>query len=101
VLDVGGRDWDRTSDPCDVNAKATAEKQEEDRSPTAHSSIPPVDRAHRGKAKIKARLIEDLDPGEWELPPKPKWMRWHTYDKHVEKFDCYEGQLDALCLRTL
>ena len=61
----------------------------------------PVDRAHRGKAKIKARLIEDLDPDEWELPPKPKWMRWHTYDKHVEKFDCYEGQLDALCLRTL
>ena len=44
---------------------------------------------------------DDLDPDEWELPPKPKWMRWHTYDKHVEKFDCYEGQLDALCLRTL
>ena len=33
------------------------------------------DRGHAGKAKIKARLIGDLDPEEWELPPKPKWMR--------------------------
>jgi len=23
----GGRDWDRTSDPCDVNAKEEAENQ--------------------------------------------------------------------------
>src|SRR5262245_46081829 len=29
------------------------------------------DRGHAGKAKIKARLIGDLDPEEWELPPKP------------------------------
>jgi hypothetical protein len=61
----------------------------------------PVDRAHRGKAKIKARLIDDLDPDEWALPPKPKWMRWHTYDKQVEKFDHYEGQLNVLCSRAL
>jgi len=61
----------------------------------------PIDRAHRGKAKINARLEGDCDPDEWELPPKPKWMRWHTYDKHVEKFDHYEAQLNALCLRTL
>jgi hypothetical protein len=32
--------------------------------------------AHIGQAKIKARLIADLDPDEWDLPPKPKWMRW-------------------------
>jgi hypothetical protein len=39
-------------------------------------------RAHRGKAKIKSRLIADLDPDEWEFPPKPKWMRWRTYNRY-------------------
>jgi hypothetical protein len=58
----------------------------------------PLDRAHRGKAKIKARLIGDCDPEEWELPPKPKWMRWHTYNRQVDKFDHYERKLEALCL---
>jgi hypothetical protein len=28
-----------------------------------------IDRAHRGQAKIKARLIGNLDPGDWDLPP--------------------------------
>jgi hypothetical protein len=53
-----------------------------------------VDRAHRGQAKIKARLIGDHDPGEWDLPPKPKWMRWRTYQRYVDKYDHYEGVLD-------
>jgi hypothetical protein len=42
-----------------------------------------LDRAHRGQAKIKARLIGDHDPREWDLPPKPKWMRWRTYQRYV------------------
>jgi hypothetical protein len=33
-----------------------------------------TDRAHRGRAKIKARLIGSLDPDDWDLPPKPKWI---------------------------
>ena len=33
-------------------------------------------RAHRGQSKIKARLLAGLDPADWDLPPKPKWMRW-------------------------
>jgi hypothetical protein len=33
-------------------------------------------RAHYGQARIKNRLIANLDPDEWSLPPKPKWMRW-------------------------
>jgi hypothetical protein len=37
------------------------------------------DRGHAGQAKIKARLIGDLDPDDWDLPPKPKWIRWRTY----------------------
>jgi hypothetical protein len=54
----------------------------------------PIDRAHRGKAKIKARLIGSLDPNEWDSPPKPKWMRWHTYNRYVERYDGYEDILN-------
>jgi hypothetical protein len=54
-------------------------------------------RAHRGKGKIKSRLIGDLDPDEWEFPPKPKWMRWPTYSRYEQKFDAYEGILDQGC----
>ena len=48
------------------------------------------DRAWRGKAKVKARLIADLDPEEWDFPPKPKWMRWGTYKQLAERFDVYD-----------
>jgi hypothetical protein len=51
-------------------------------------------RAHRGKAKIKERLIGDCDPEEWDLPPKPKWMRWSTYNRLVDRYDEYEEILD-------
>jgi hypothetical protein len=51
-------------------------------------------RAHIGQAKIKSRLIANIDPDEWDLPPKPKWMRWHTYNRYVERFDKYEAILD-------
>lgn len=60
----------------------------------------PVDRAWRGQARIKSRLIGDGDPDEWDLPPKPKWMRWHTYKREVEKFDRYEELLDRQLLRS-
>ena len=52
------------------------------------------DRACLGKERIKARLIGDLDPDAWDLPPKPKWMRWATYNKYLERFDDYEERLD-------
>jgi hypothetical protein len=45
------------------------------------------DRGHAGKTKIKARLIDDLDPDDRELPPKPKWMRWRTYNRLAERFE--------------
>ena len=51
------------------------------------------DRAYLGKERIKARLIGDLDREDWELPPKPKWMRWATYNRFVERFDDYEEML--------
>lgn len=51
-------------------------------------------RAHMGQAKIKSRLIADLDPDEWDLPPKLKGMRWRTYNRYVERYDAYETILD-------
>ena len=50
------------------------------------------DRGHVGQAKIKARLIGEHDPEEWHLPPKPKWMRWRTYNQLIERFDAYEDK---------
>ena len=55
----------------------------------------PMDRAQLGKERIKRRLIGELDPEEWDLPPKPKWMRWKTYHRYVEQFEKYEATLDA------
>jgi hypothetical protein len=54
-----------------------------------------MDRAYLGMERIKRRLIGDLDPQEWDLPPKPKWMRWKTYRSFVERFERYEAVLDA------
>jgi hypothetical protein len=52
--------------------------------------------AHRGKAKINARLcqIGDFDPDEWDFPPKPKWMRWAVYKRAEIRFDAYDSKLD-------
>src|SRR5262245_61943495 len=55
----------------------------------------PMDRAYLGKERIKRRLIGELDPQEWDLPPKPKWMRWKTYHRYVERFDRYDAAIDA------
>jgi hypothetical protein len=52
------------------------------------------DRAYFGKERIKARLIGDLDPEDWALPPKPKWMKWATYNRYVGRFDEYDERLD-------
>ena len=60
----------------------------------ASQFLDPDNRAHRGKAKIKTRLIGDCDPDEWDLRPKPKWMRWRTYNRFVERFDAYEAILE-------
>jgi hypothetical protein len=61
------------------------------------------DRAHRGKEKIKSRLcsLGGFDPDEWDLPPKPKGMRWKTYNRAVEKFDHYEEILDLGSLERM
>ncbi len=51
-------------------------------------------RADIGEARIKSRLIAGLDPEAWDLPPKPKWMRWATYDRYGKQYEAYEKTLD-------
>lgn len=53
-------------------------------------------RAHRGQAKIRGKLcsLGGFDPEQWDFPPKPKGMRWRTYQRLEERFDRYEAILD-------
>jgi hypothetical protein len=60
-----------------------------------------INRAHLGKSRIKRRLIADLDPDKWDVPPKPKWMRWSTYNRYVERYDKYEAFLNYGCAAAL
>jgi hypothetical protein len=54
-------------------------------------------RAHYGQSKINSRLcsIGKFDPDDWKFPPKPRGMRWKTYNRYEEKFDNYEEILDS------
>ena len=53
-----------------------------------------IARGHQGAATIKSRLcsVGGFDPDEWDLPPKPKWMRWRTYNRMV--VDRYEAMVE-------
>ena len=60
------------------------------------------DRAITAREKVKSRLIGNLNRRDWELPPKPKWMRCHTYERLAEKYRCQQGiinQCMADCVR--
>ena len=56
-----------------------------------------TNRAHAGQARIKARLcsIGGLDPDDWDSPPKPKGMRWQTYNRYERQYDRYDEILDS------
>jgi hypothetical protein len=59
----------------------------------------PIYRALRGKAKIEERLWGFCDMEFWHFPPKPKWMRWRTYNRLEQKFDGYEMVWTSTSLR--
>ena len=61
----------------------------------ASQFLDPIGRAWRTKAKVKTRLLGNEDPNEWDLPPKPKGMRWATYERWVAKYDAAEEALNA------
>jgi hypothetical protein len=63
--------------------------------------LDPIARAWRMQEKIKSRLIGDLNPDEWDLPPKPKWMRWATYNRLEARFDEQEHVKDVQLLKWL
>jgi hypothetical protein len=56
----------------------------------------PFDRAITARQKIKARLIGNLDPRQWKLPPKPKWMRWSTYERWQRSTTSKQGIIDRI-----
>jgi hypothetical protein len=60
----------------------------------ASQFLDPVGRAWHTKSKVKDRLIGDENPEEWDLPPKPKGMRWSTYERWEAKYDRAEEALD-------
>jgi hypothetical protein len=37
---------------------------------------------------------DGLDPEEWDFPPKPKWMRFRTYERWEARFDRQDAILD-------
>jgi hypothetical protein len=59
----------------------------------------PEHRANRGMLKI----VKRLDPGAThnDLPPKPKGMHWHTYERLECRYDVYVSVIDARLLRAL
>ena len=73
---------------------SAADRRGEGKSPTPLNLRTRTIALTSGQAKIKSRLIADLDPDEWDLPPKPKGMRWRTYNRYVERYDAYEAILD-------
>jgi hypothetical protein len=51
-----------------------------------------IDRAHIGRAKLKAKLCSP-NLGDWRIPPKPPKMRWATYDRLIKQYLKYEAAL--------
>ena len=102
----GGRQWyfvcPYTNRPASVlwkppGAQSFASRQKWKRQ-VAYASqfMDRVARGHQGAATIKSRLcsVGGFDPNEWDLPPKPKWMRWRTYNRMVERFDRYQAMVE-------
>jgi hypothetical protein len=58
-------------------------------------------RAWRTKEKVKAQLLGDCDPDEWDLPPRPKGMRQKTYERWEAKYDEAEERLEEECAKAL
>jgi hypothetical protein len=67
----------------------------------ASQFLDPSGRAWRTKAKVKARLLGEADPDEWDLPPRPKRMRQSTYERWEAKYDRAEDQLEQQCALAL
>ncbi len=50
---------------------------------------------NRPHHEVKAALLGEANPDEWDLPRKLKGMRSATYERWVAKYDAAEEMLDA------
>ena len=55
-----------------------------------------LDRALNRRNRMAFKKLKSDDP---DLPRKPKWMRWKTYEKHVAKLDDLEHEMNIAFLR--
>lgn len=59
------------------------------------------DRWLRGKERIKAKVLRAGPPDfrekyeDWDLPPKPPWMRWATYNRLSDRWADLEDKIDG------
>jgi hypothetical protein len=63
----------------------------------ASQSLDPIGRAWHTNAKVKARLLGNADPDEWDLPLRPTGMRWATCEKWEARYNAAEDALDLHC----
>lgn len=65
--------------------------------------LSPTERIWAAKHKLNKRLcrLGGLDADDWDFPPKPKWMRWKTYERWQDKFEKHEDVLDGEILKAV
>jgi hypothetical protein len=62
--------------------------------------LSPMSRYQRGAAKAAKQVLRKGPPEwreefeDWDFPPKPKWMRWKTYNRLDEKAQAYDKAFD-------
>jgi hypothetical protein len=56
------------------------------------------DRAYQAQRQAIKAYSALGGEGNWRSgpPPKPKWMRWRTYDRLADKLDRYSDKFDAV-----
>jgi hypothetical protein len=54
-----------------------------------------MDQAHHLLTRLHRKLGADYDGPEMAYPPKPKWMRGATYERHIRAIEAAEQRLDA------
>ena len=48
---------------------------------------------------MKADLLGNEGPDDWDLPPKPKGMHWRTYNRLVDRYEKYDQQWSLEAMR--
>jgi hypothetical protein len=47
------------------------------------------------------RILDKLHSDDPDLPIKPKWMRWRTYQAHVTQIEFLQGRINGVMARHL